>query len=224
MAIVNLSNLATNYDGGLDNVVIVDCFQDIRGGRSLDVTGFTPTVINAGHVIIQSTATKQYKPMPVTGTFSIGGLGLVSPGTLYTPTAVGSAVTYAAVALTGGTGTGATADITVTGGGVSAVVIVSKGSGYTAGDTLTASVANIGTTGSGFTVTVGRTNEAAVYAALPASHVYAGINKVSIPTAKPFAGIMVRGNFNPVAAPYDFATIAAAFKTGTGNLITAIAD
>jgi len=222
MAIVNLSNTTTTYDDGLDSIVIVDNFQSIRGGRSLDVTGFTPTLIRAGHVIIQSTATKQYKPMPVTGVNSIAGLGIATPGTAYTPTGT-PGVTYYGVALTGGTGTGATADISVTSGGVSRVVIAAKGTGYAAGDVLSAAAANIGGTGTGFQVTVRSVNEAGAYAALPASHVYAGILISSVLTAKPFAGIMVRGNFNPVAAPYDFATIAAAFKTALPT-ITAIAD
>jgi hypothetical protein len=65
MAQANLVNEKTEVITGNDNIVIVDVFQSIRGGRTLDVTGFTPDVIKAGHVIIQETATKEYKPMPV---------------------------------------------------------------------------------------------------------------------------------------------------------------
>ena len=65
MAVANLMNPPEGYITGNDNVVIVDVFQTIRGGKTLDVTGFTPNVINAGHVIIQETATKEYKPMPL---------------------------------------------------------------------------------------------------------------------------------------------------------------
>lgn len=50
---------------GNDNVVIVDVFQEVRGGRTLDVSGFTKPVINAGHLVIMETATKEYKPMPL---------------------------------------------------------------------------------------------------------------------------------------------------------------
>lgn len=50
---------------GNDNVVIVDVMQSVRGGRTLDVTGFPKTIINAGHLVIQETATKEYKPMPL---------------------------------------------------------------------------------------------------------------------------------------------------------------
>jgi hypothetical protein len=73
-------------------------------------------------------------------------------GTLYT---TGS---YTGVALTGGSGTGATADITVAGGAVTVVTIVSGGSGYDVGEVLSAAAANIGGTGSGFTVTVATTS------------------------------------------------------------------
>jgi len=65
MAQANLANENREIITGNDNIVIVDVFQTIRGGRTLDVTGFAPDVINAGHVIIQETATKEYKPMPV---------------------------------------------------------------------------------------------------------------------------------------------------------------
>ena len=59
---------------------------------------------------------------------------------------------YYGVPLTGGTGTGATATITVAGGVVSAVTIVSAGTGYTFGDVLTTANTNLGGTGSGFNV------------------------------------------------------------------------
>jgi len=65
MAVANLVNPSVGVVTGNDNIVIVDNFQSIRGGRALDVTGFTPDVIKAGHVIIKETTTGEYKPMPV---------------------------------------------------------------------------------------------------------------------------------------------------------------
>lgn len=62
--------------------------------------------------------------------------------------------TYTAVALTGGLGSGATANITVSGGSVTLVTIVNSGKLYKAGDVLSAPAASIGGTGTGFTVTV----------------------------------------------------------------------
>jgi hypothetical protein len=80
---------------------------------------------------------------------AVGGvltLGSVTGGSSYTNG------TYSNVPLTGGTGTGATANITVSGGAVTAVTIVNRGSGYTAAGALSAAAANIGGTGSGFSV------------------------------------------------------------------------
>lgn len=65
MGYVNLNNPPEKILTGNESIVIVDNFQSIRGGRALDVTGFTPTVIQAGHVIIKEDATGEYKPMPV---------------------------------------------------------------------------------------------------------------------------------------------------------------
>ena len=58
--------------------------------------------------------------------------------------------TYNSTALTGGTGTGATANITVAGGVVTACVSFDQGEDYTVGDTLSASLP----AGSGFELTV----------------------------------------------------------------------
>jgi hypothetical protein len=67
MATANLSNGSSNINTQNDSIIIVDNFQSIRGGRTLAVAAFTPDVIPAGHVIIQETATGDYKPMPVVG-------------------------------------------------------------------------------------------------------------------------------------------------------------
>ena len=67
MAVANLINGVTNAVGSRDSIVIVDNFQSIRGGRTLDVTGFAADEIEAGHVIIKDSNGENYKPMPVTG-------------------------------------------------------------------------------------------------------------------------------------------------------------
>lgn len=76
----------------------------------------------------------------------IATLGSITGGSSYTNG------TYTNVSLTGGTGSGAKAAITVSGGAVTAVVLTERGEGYTASDTLSAAAANIGGTGSGFSV------------------------------------------------------------------------
>jgi hypothetical protein len=62
---------------------------------------------------------------------------------------------YTDVPLTGGSGFGATADVTVAGGAVTVVTIVLRGAGYVAGDTLSADDVDLGGGGgSGFSIDV----------------------------------------------------------------------
>jgi hypothetical protein len=87
----------------------------------------------------------------VTAYIALGGiltLGSVTGGTLYTNG------TYTDVPLTGGAGTGAKATVVVAAGSVTTVTITERGIGYAVGNTLSAAAANIGGTGSGFTVPV----------------------------------------------------------------------
>lgn len=51
------------------------------------------------------------------------------------------------------------------------------------------------------------------YAALPASHTYAGVLISTILKSKPFAGIMVRGTVNKNASFYGIASVLTAVKT-----------
>lgn len=67
---------------------------------------------------------------------------------------------YNNVPLTGGSGTGATANITITGGSVSSVIIVNEGINYIIGNALSVNPANVGGTGSGFILTITQTNTA----------------------------------------------------------------
>src|ERR1700753_599785 len=68
----------------------------------------------------------------------------------------GTSGTYGGVALTGGSGSQATANITVSGGGVTAVTILNPGIQYVVGDVLSAASGNIGGV-SGFSVPVNST-------------------------------------------------------------------
>lgn len=70
--IADLNNKGQAIDTSKDCVVIVDNFQSVRGGRTLDTEGFPNDVIQAGHVIIKETETGNYKP-----------LGLNSQGNAY---------------------------------------------------------------------------------------------------------------------------------------------
>lgn len=84
-------------------------------------------------------------PLPVG---AVTTLGSITGGSGYTASGF-----YENVALTGGAGTGARANITVAGGAVTAVEIVAPGSGYSTGN-LSAAAADIGGAGSGFQVAI----------------------------------------------------------------------
>jgi VCBS repeat-containing protein len=84
-------------------------------------------------------------------TNTIVALGAITAGSAYTNG------TYTNVPLTGGTGTGAVASsVTVSVGAVTSVTLstTSPGTGYAYGDVLSASAANLGGTGSGFSIPV----------------------------------------------------------------------
>jgi len=129
MAVANLVDAGTTVDQSKDSIIIVDNFRAIRGGRTLDTTGFTDLVIKAGHVIIKETSTETYKPMPIASS---------------------------------------------------------------------------------------------AYSTLPSGHTYEGVLISTIPTAKPFAGIMYDGTVNPTAVAsfgYAYTSILAAVKTALPHLV-----
>jgi hypothetical protein len=74
-------------------------------------------------------------------------------GTLYTNG------TYTNVTLTGGSGSGAKATIVVAGNTVTTVTLTAAGNGYVVGNTLSATAASIGGTGSGFSINVATIND-----------------------------------------------------------------
>lgn len=65
----NLNNELDGIIASHDNKVIVQDLGDIAGGRTLDVTGFAPDVIYAGHPIIKDDSNPAvYKPLPLNAT------------------------------------------------------------------------------------------------------------------------------------------------------------
>ena len=92
---------------------------------------------------------------PTYGIIASLNFATFNAGSGYTPNP--GTATYRDVPLTGGTGTGAIGDITVTAGVVESVTLTNGGTGYAAGDTLSAAASNIGGTGTGFSINVATT-------------------------------------------------------------------
>lgn len=127
---------------------------------------------------------------------SIATFGSITAGTSYTNG------TYKNVALSGGTGQQARATIVVTSGGVSSVTLTHGGYGYTVADTMTAAAADIGGTGSGFSVPVATlTNGSGTY------------NTWSAPDAFPSLELSVKLT-TPDGTTHSFARMGIAPKVG----------
>lgn len=100
-----------------------------------------------------ATATLVYLKKPRTSVYGYTLNGITAYNTLVAGSSYTDGV-YESVALTGGSGVSATANITVSGNVVTSVTIVSGGMNYVVGNVLSASSASIGGTGSGFSITV----------------------------------------------------------------------
>jgi hypothetical protein len=85
----------------------------------------------------------------------IAGFGTIVPGSGYTNGI------YEQVVLSGGSGYNSLATVTISGGGVTSINLVNPGYFYNVGDILSASVASLGGTGSGFSVPVNNIQNAA---------------------------------------------------------------
>lgn len=148
---------------------------------------------------------------------------VITPGAGYT------SGTYVNVPLTGGTGAGALAQITVAGGAVTNVRVTNPGKGYVAADSVSASNANLGGAGAGFSMTVrvggiikgieldidvtDNQNPGGAGQNIVGFRSYsttAGVIAVRATTDDVFDGIHIRGNFgqwspyqatNPIIAP-----------------------
>lgn len=62
----NLSKNAT-IDTSNDSIVIQNLIEDHPGGKTLDVTGVTETVLKAGRVVIEETSSGDHKPLAISG-------------------------------------------------------------------------------------------------------------------------------------------------------------
>ena len=121
---------------GTDTHITLECGADFRVG---DIVTFTEE--DGGN--LDSNLSPGTPRLQSLGIGAITASTLTSGGTNYTDG------DYTAVPLTGGVGSGATADITVAGGIVTVYTLVNPGVNYEIGDDLSATDANLGGGGSG---------------------------------------------------------------------------
>jgi hypothetical protein len=121
----------------------------------------------------------------------LNSLGTITAGSQYTN---GS---YTAIPLTGGSGSGATANITVASNGVTAVTIVNDGNGYLVNDTLSAAPASIG-------------NGVSTYGTITGGTLYADGTYLSVPM------------LNATSTPAGIGSGATANITVSGGAVTGI--
>jgi len=138
--------IAAGWDVTSSEVVFTQSMTTTNGKTTIPLTAYN-TSVEIGQVISGTNVLSGTTVASVTSS-GLQTLGSITGGSSYTNG------TYAGVTLTGGSGLGATANITVSGGAVTAVTIVAYGAGYRVGDALSAAAASIGGTGAGFSVPV----------------------------------------------------------------------
>ena len=69
MALTTASLNRDSYliDDGNDYKVIIRDLADVPGGRTLDMSNWTPDTLRAGHIIKHNTSTDVYSPLGITG-------------------------------------------------------------------------------------------------------------------------------------------------------------
>ena len=138
--------IAAGWDVTSSEVVFTQSMTTTNAKTTIPLTAYN-TSVEIGQVISGTNVLSGTTVASVTSS-GLQTLGSITGGSSYTNG------TYSGVTLTGGSGLGATANITVSGGAVTAVTIVAYGAGYRVGDALSAAAASIGGTGAGFSVPV----------------------------------------------------------------------
>jgi len=135
-----------SWDVSQEVVVFSDTFTTVSGRNTLYLDTYNTQVVL--RQVISGLTIASGTTVSLISSSGIKTLGAITGGSLYTNG------TYTGVALTGGSGVNATANITVSGGAVTVVTIVNVGAGYVIGNVLSATAASIGGTGSGFSVPI----------------------------------------------------------------------
>jgi hypothetical protein len=135
-----------NWETSPAETVFTDSFNTVNASQFLYLDTYNTQVVLG--LIISGSGIPTNTYVTAIKTSSIKTLGAITGGAGYVNG------TYTNVNLTGGSGSGAKATVTVSGGAVTAVTVTSRGAGYQVGDVLSASNTELGGTGAGFSVPV----------------------------------------------------------------------
>jgi len=135
-----------NWDTSPAETVFTASFNTVNGSQFLYLDTYNTQVVLG--LIISGSGIPANTYVTSIKTSSVKTLGTITGGAGYV---IG---TYTNVTLTGGSGSGAKATVTVALGAVTAVAVTSRGAGYQVGDVLSASNTELGGTGAGFSVPV----------------------------------------------------------------------
>jgi hypothetical protein len=138
--------VAADWHGSEAETVFTDTFNEVSGSFFLYSDTYNTQV--ALTQVISGVNIPTSTTVATITSSNIKTLGSITGGTGYVD------ATYANVPLTGGSGLGATATIVVAGTAVTTVTITDRGAGYIVGDVLSATAANLGGTGAGFSIPV----------------------------------------------------------------------
>jgi len=135
-----------NWQTFAQETVFVDTFNTVNGSAFLYLDTYN-TQVELGLVVSGAGIPVGNYVTAITSS-NIKTLGAITGGSAYING------TYTNVNLTGGSGAGAKATVTVFGGAVTAVTLTSRGAGYQVGNVLSASNTQLGGFGSGFSIPV----------------------------------------------------------------------
>jgi hypothetical protein len=135
-----------NWQTSPSATVFTASFNTVSGSQFLYLDTYNTQVVLG--LIISGSGIPTNTYVTAIKTSSIKTLGAITGGAGYV---IG---TYTNVTLTGGSGSGAKATVTVALGAVTAVTVTSRGAGYQVGNVLSASNTELGGTGAGFSVPV----------------------------------------------------------------------
>lgn len=137
--------VAAAWPGSISEIVFSDTYDIVTGSPYLSSNTYN-TFVEVGQVVSGSGIPTGTLVLQILSS-SINALTNLVGGSGYADN------TYPGVAITGGSGGGATADIVVSGGAVTSVTIVNPGGGYLPGDTIAVDDADIGG-GTGFSIDI----------------------------------------------------------------------